>query len=135
MTSASVTALVDGSASGAALVLDEPLSLWGGLEPETGRIIDVHHPQHGVCMSGAIVVMESGRGSSSASSVLAEAIKLGTAPAAFVLNRPDEILALGALVGLELYGTVTPIVVVGRATTAALRTGMPLAVQARQIDY
>ena len=39
--------LVAGEARGPALVLEEPLSFWGGLDPETGRVIDVHHPQLG----------------------------------------------------------------------------------------
>jgi predicted aconitase with swiveling domain len=38
--------------SGGALVLDEPLSLWGGVDPATGEIIDAHHPQRGVNVSG-----------------------------------------------------------------------------------
>lgn len=102
---------VPGSASGPAVVLDEPLSLWGGLDPETGMIIDQHHPQWGVGLSGSVVVMDCGRGSSSASSVLAEAVRLGTAPAAFVLRRRDEIVAVGCMVAEEIYGLVTPVVV------------------------
>ena len=37
--------LVPGNAEGRALVLDEPLSFWGGVDPETGDITDVRHPQ------------------------------------------------------------------------------------------
>ena len=55
--------------------------------------------------------MPSGRGSSSSSSVLAEAIRAGTAPAAIVLGEADPILALGAIVARELYGTTIPVVV------------------------
>ena len=112
--------LVAGSAEGPALVLDEPLSLWGGLDPQTGRIIDVRHPQRGTNVAGRILVMPSGRGSSSSSSVLTEAIRVGTAPAAMVLGEADPILALGAIVARELYGKVTPVVV---ATDPSLRTG------------
>jgi len=57
--------------------------------------------------------MPTGRGSSSASSVLAEAVRLGTAPVAIVLSEPDEIVALGSLVAEEIYGTVMPVVVAG----------------------
>jgi len=103
--------LVAGEASGEALVLDEPLSFWGGLDPETGRLIDVHHPQFGEVVTGRVLVMPSGRGSSSSSSVLAEAIRAGTAPAAIVLLEPDPIVALGAIVARELYGTSVPVVV------------------------
>ena len=102
--------LVDGVATGEALLLGEPLSLWGGFEPTTGEIIDATHPQVGETLTGRIVVMPHGRGSSSSSSVLAEALRLGTGPAGFVLSRPDSILVIGSLVAKRLYGIVCPIV-------------------------
>ena len=92
-------------------VLDEPLSLWGGMDPDTGRVIDVHHPQHGFVLTGRVVVMPSGRGSSSSSSVLAESARAGTAPAAIVLGEPDLILSIGSAVAEELYGARVPIIV------------------------
>jgi hypothetical protein len=102
--------LVGGAASGEILHLDQPLSLWGGLDPSTGVIIDRSHPQAGQSITGRIVVMPHGRGSSSSSSVLAEALRLGTAPAGFVLGEPDTILVIGALVANRLYSTMCPIV-------------------------
>lgn len=103
--------LVGGSASGELLALRAPLSLWGGLDPETGLIIDRSHPEHGRSMTGAIVAMPFGRGSSSSSSVLAEALRLGTGPVGFILDRPDSILVIGSLVVDRLYGVSCPIVV------------------------
>ena len=73
-------AMVPGAAQGDVLRLDEPLSFWGGLDPETGRIIDRHHPQLDESVVGRVLVMPSGRGSSSASSALCEAIRAGTGP-------------------------------------------------------
>ena len=104
--------LVAGHAAGAVLVLDEPISFWGGVDPALGSVIDPHHPQVGASLTGRVVIMPSGRGSSSSSSVLAEAIRAGTGPAAIVLGEDDAILALGAIVARELYGTVVPVVVV-----------------------
>jgi predicted aconitase with swiveling domain len=54
--------------------------------------------------------MPAARGSSSSSSVLAEAVRAGTAPAAILLGEADLILAVGAAVGEELYGRRVPIV-------------------------
>ena len=119
--------LVAGTAEGPALVLDEPLSLWGGLDPGTGEIVDVRHPQRGANVTGRVLVMPSGRGSSSSSSVLAEAIRAGTAPAAIVLGEADPIVALGAIVARELYGKVVPIVVV---TNETIRSGEVVKVRA-----
>jgi len=111
-------ALVAGEAAGPALVLEGPLSLWGGMDPHTGRVCDHHHPQLGATLTGQILVMPSGRGSSSSSSVLAESIRLGTAPLAILLADPDEILVLGALVAQYLYERTCPIVVLPAGTIA-----------------
>jgi predicted aconitase with swiveling domain len=94
--------LVAGSAEGEVLVLDEPLSFWGGVDPATGRVIEPRHPQAGAELAGRVLVMPSGRGSSSSSSVLAEAIRAGTAPPAIVLLEPDANVALGSIVAREL---------------------------------
>jgi len=69
-----------------------------------------------------VLVMPVGKGSSSASSILLEAVRLGTAPAAIVLAEPDAILALGAAVARELYG-VSPAVVVAGAAYGQIREG------------
>ena len=103
-----------------ALVLDEPLSLWGGVDPATGEIIDVHHPQRGANVSGRVLVMPAGRGSSSSASVLAEAVRAGTAPAAIILGEPDLILSIGSAVAEELYGVRVPVVVAADVTRELL---------------
>jgi len=96
---------------GPVLTLDAPLSLWGGLDPATGDIIEQRHPQFGQNVSGKTLVMPVGKGSSSSSSILLEAVRLGTAPAAIVLAEPDAILSLGAAVAQELYGVAPPVIV------------------------
>jgi predicted aconitase with swiveling domain len=116
-------ALLAGEAAGSALVLEAPLSLWGGMDPRTGRICDHHHPQLGETMTGKILVMSSGRGSSSSSSVLAEAIRLGTAPLAILLAEPDKILVLGALVADYLYERTCPVLVLPERADGAIATG------------
>jgi len=118
-----VTAMAAGSASGPALVFDEPVSLWGGVDPTTATVVDRLHPQHGASMSGGVVFMPFGRGSSSASSILVEMVRLGTAPVAFVLRGPDEMLTIGSLVAAELYEQVIPIAVVDNASGFEVRTG------------
>ena len=102
--------LVPGDATGPVLALEAPLSFWGGIDPATGRIVDVHHPQVGATIGGTVLIMPAGRGSSSSSAVLAEAIRLGSGPAAIVLLEPDPIVALGSIVARELYGTGIPVV-------------------------
>ena len=119
--------LVEGRATGAALVLDEPLSFWGGLDPATGEIVETNHPQRGSVVTGTILIMPSGRGSSSSGTVLAEAIRAGTSPAGIVLGEPDDIIVIGALVAAELYGVSMPVVVGSAITLGAIRNGEALA--------
>ena len=103
--------LVAGQAEGAATVSKEPLSLWGGLSPQTGEIIDRRHELAGRIMTGRILVLPGGRGSSTSSATLMESIKAGVAPAAIITMRVDPILALGSIVSDELYGRSIPILV------------------------
>jgi uncharacterized protein len=115
-----------GRAHAPALVLDEPLSLWGGLDLATGRVIEPRHPQNGELVSGRVLVMPAVRGSSSSASVLAEAVRAGTAPAGIVLGEPDLILAIGAAVADELYGVQVPMVVVTPDVLSRVRPGEPV---------
>jgi len=100
------TRITSGTAEAAVLKLDDPVSFWGGIGPE-GTIIDVHHPQHGATVTGRVLVMRTGRGSSSGTYVLAELIRLGLAPAGIILTEPDGIIATGALVTVVRSGVLT----------------------------
>ncbi|MDQ0473849.1 aconitase X swivel domain-containing protein [Labrys wisconsinensis] len=122
--------LVPGRAAGAVVALAEPLSFWGGYDAGTGRIIDRWHPDHGRACAGAVLVMAAGRGSSSGSSVLAEAIRAGTGPAALVLRERDPILAVGAMVAAELYGIACPVVVVAEPDWPRVVAAVRLTVEA-----
>lgn len=96
--------LVGGAASGTLLALAEPLSFWGGVDDETGVIIDGHHPQCGTSVAATALLMGATRGSSSSTSTLLECIRRGTAPAILLLTDTDPILSIAAVVAWELYG-------------------------------
>jgi len=122
------TVLAAGVADGVALRLDEPLSLWGGVDPGSGEIIDARHPQRGTSLNGRVLVMAAVRGSSSSSSVLAEMVRAGCAPAAIVLGEADLILAVGAAVAEELYAIRVPIVQLPAAELATIPDGAAVSV-------
>ena len=126
MTRTPVRSYAAGTAEGPALVLAGPLSFWGGVDPTTGRVIDRSHPDLGACITGTILVMPGGRGSSSSSSVLAESVRCGTGPAGIVLANPDPILTVGALVAESLYGIRCPIVV---GPIDEIRTGVTIRIE------
>jgi predicted aconitase with swiveling domain len=102
-------------AQGCALVLTAPISFWGGVDPRTGRIADVRHPQYGAVIAGKVLFVPGTIGSSSASAVLMELVHAGKAPAALVLHEPDAILLLGLIVAREM-GWPTPVAVTGQDT-------------------
>ena len=104
-----VSFLVPGTARAVIARLDVPLSFWGGYSAEAGIVIDRTHPDCGRRLAGTIVAMREARGSSSASSTLVEAARIGTAPAAIILERRDPILTIGSLVAADLYGVDIPI--------------------------
>ena len=114
------TVLNPGIAQGPVQVLTEPLSFWGAFDPRSGKIIDTHHPQCGAVLSGTILLMRESRGSGTAPGAIAEAIRLGTAPAAIILITPDINLAVGAAVATRLYGKPCPILALTPEEHAAL---------------
>ena len=91
-----------------AMALTAPISFWGGVNPKTGEIADVRHPEHGQCISGRVLLIPATIGSSSAAAVLLELVHARRAPAAIVLDAPDAILLLGLIVAKEM-GLATPI--------------------------
>jgi uncharacterized protein len=110
--------------------LAEPLSFWGGFDAATGLVTDRRHPDAGRCLTGALVRMTAARGSSSGSSVLAEAIRRGTAPAGFLVRERDAILLLAALVAQDLYAKTCVIVQLDKAAYDALEAVSRVAVEA-----
>ena len=121
--------VIAGSAAGVALVSAEPISFWGGIDPADGRIIDRRHERCGENVAGRVFVFPHGRGSSTASAILLESIRRGTAPAAIVNLRTEAILALGAIVADELLGRSLPIVVLPEEAFRSIRDGDRLTVE------
>ena len=111
--------LVAGRASGLTIALP-PLSFWGGYDAENGMIIDKTHAGYGQSLKDRILVMPRARGSSSSSSVLAEALRNGTGPSGIVLAECDLILAIGVIAANELYALNVPVVSVGEDVFAQI---------------
>lgn len=107
-----------GPARGKALVLDAPISFWGGVDPRSGRIADVRHPQHGATIGGHVLFLPATIGSSSASAVLMELVHNGNVPAAIILHEPDAILLLGLIVAHEMEWPTPPALQLDRALHA-----------------
>ena len=102
------------------LACDEGLSFWGGVDPDTGAIIDAHHPQRDAVVSGRIVMMPTSRGSCSGSGVLLALALGGKAPVALVFREPEETLSLGSLVANLLFDRPVPVLFLPPPDYAAL---------------
>jgi uncharacterized protein len=87
-----------GRARGQALVSTEPLSLLGGIDPETGRVSDPRNPLAGADVSARVLVFPTGKGSTVGSYVLYQLARNGHAPAALVNARCEAIVAVGAII-------------------------------------
>jgi cis-L-3-hydroxyproline dehydratase len=114
---------IAGTASGLALVSDEPLSFWGGYDWKTGEITDRRHPLSGAIAKGKILAIPFTRGSSTTTAVLLEAIRARTAPNAIITTSTDFFFALASVVADELYSSPIPLVAVSESDFAKLRTG------------
>lgn len=114
-------------------MLSAPLSFWGGVDHNTGDIVDPHHPNRGSNMRGKVLVMPAGKGSSSSSSVFAELLRTGKGPAAVVLTEPDPLPVLGSIVADMLYQRGCPFLVVEDPEAAGLRSGVRVAVDGDRV--
>ena len=103
-----LTLLLPGTVEGRVLKLPK-LSLWGGVDPFSGRLTDPSLPHRGESVAGRVLMIAEPVGSSSSSAVLLELLQSGRAPAAIVLGRNDAIVALGVLVAREMGWATIPL--------------------------
>ncbi|MGH8318380.1 MAG: aconitase X swivel domain-containing protein [Steroidobacteraceae bacterium] len=111
-----------------ALVLTEPISFWGGVSPISGLLTDPRSRNHNRSIAGAALFISELSGSSSTSSVLLELIYRGLAPAAIILDSPDAILALGAIVGREMGWKSPPLLRLPAAKQRQISDGAPVSI-------
>ena len=87
-----------GSAEGEAIVTTEGISFYGGVEPETGKVVEKDHPLEGQSVKGKVLVFPTGKGSTVGSYVLYDMKKRGNAPAAIINKEIETIVAVGAII-------------------------------------
>lgn len=123
-------AVVPGEATGTVLMSRMPISLWGGIDPKTGRIIDPHHDRCGESIVDRVFAFPGEKGSSTGSAVLLELVERGLAPAALITSSLAPITTLGSIVAEELYGTTIPIALISPDAMQGLQDGDRLRVRA-----
>ena len=125
--------LIPGHATGPAMVLEDTLSFWGGFNPSNGEIIDVHHPQFQQRVGGRILFIPRSRGSAGTPGGIAEALRNGSGPLAFVLGEPDVNVSVGTLVANRLYDLEVPVVEIPLAAMAQIHSGDSVSIDQRGI--
>jgi len=87
-----------GNAEAEAVVTQEGISFYGGVDPDTGKVVEVGHELEGQTISGKILVFPTGKGSTVGSYTMYRMKKNNTAPAAIVNKQIDTIVAVGCII-------------------------------------
>jgi len=87
-----------GEAEGEALVTSQPLSFYGGVDPNSGVVMEKGHELQGQNIKGKILVFPAGKGSTVGSYTLYRMKKNGTAPAGIVNRECETVVAVGAII-------------------------------------
>ena len=89
--------VVSGRAQGSAMVTAQPISFFGGLDSESGKVIERGHELEGKKVTGRVLVFPQGKGSTVGSYVIYAMKKRGTAPAAMINVETEPIIAVGCI--------------------------------------
>lgn len=122
--------IVPGKAQGEVLATAEPISFWGGVDPDSGRIIDPRHELFGQEVCGKVLAFPQGKGSSTTSLIILELLRVGKAPAAIINVHTEPILATGPIVSRIFYGQGIPMITLAEKDFKCLNTGQRVVVDA-----
>jgi predicted aconitase with swiveling domain len=89
--------IFSGETSGEALVSSQGISFYGGVDPETGMIVEKDHDLQGICIAGKILVYPTGKGSTVGSYTLYRLKKKNLAPLAILNSECEPITAIGCI--------------------------------------
>jgi len=81
--------VIDGCTEGELLVVEQSFSFWGGIDPETGKIIDMNNPQYGISIKDKIIAMPGIIGSTAGPGALLACLYKNTGPRAIIVEQLD----------------------------------------------
>jgi len=87
-----------GTTTGKAIVTKDGISFYGGVDPDTGLVVEVGHELEGRSVSGKILVFPTGKGSTVGSYTMYRMKKNNTAPLAIINEKIDTIIAVGCII-------------------------------------
>jgi len=89
--------IAPGNTKGEAIVSPEPIGFYGGIDINTGVVIEKNHPLEGSCVKDKILVFPNGKGSTVGSYVIYGLKKNGVAPAGIINKETETIVATGVI--------------------------------------
>lgn len=101
--------LIEGTASGEALVSKRAFTFAHGVDPGNGNVTDVRSDIRGKNVRGRVLFYPFGKGSTTASAWFLETVRLGNAPAAIVTESVDLSAVIGSVLAKVVYGKSIPI--------------------------
>ncbi len=104
-----------GKATGEALTTSQAISFYGGVDPNTGEVIEKGHELNGKCVTDKVLVFPNGKGSTVGSYTLYRMKKNRTAPAGIINKDCETVVAVGAI--------ISEIPCVDRIDISQIRTG------------
>ncbi|MHA1507669.1 MAG: DUF126 domain-containing protein [Promethearchaeota archaeon] len=87
-----------GIAEAEAIVTKDGISFYGGVDPDTGKVVEVGHELEGQSISGKVLVFPTGKGSTVGSYTMYRMKKNNTAPVAIINKEIDTIIAVGCII-------------------------------------
>ena len=87
-----------GNARGESLVSSSAISFFGGVDPDTGLVVEKGHELQGQCIAGRVLVFPHGKGSTVGSYTLYRLKHNGLAPAAILNTECETIIAVGCII-------------------------------------
>ena len=87
-----------GKTEGEAMVSQESISFYGGVDPDTGKIVEKDHPLEGRSIAQKVLVFPRGKGSTVSSYTIYRLKKSGNAPVAMINKECETIVAVGAII-------------------------------------
>jgi predicted aconitase with swiveling domain len=115
-----------GNAKGEVLVTSMPISFYGGVDPNTGIVLEKGHELEGISIKDKILVFPQGKGSTVGSYTLYRMKKNGTAPIGMINKETETIVAVGAI--------ISEIPFIDKIDTTKIKTGNKITIENETIN-
>jgi len=119
--------IYSGKATGQAMVTSQGISFFGGVDPDSGLILERGHELEGQSIAGKVLVFPTGKGSTVGSYTLYRLKHNGLAPAAIINTECETITAVGCI--------IAEIPCVDQIAIGELKTGVAVEIDGEKVIF